>query len=254
MLRSIKQLHGYTLAATDGELGKVHEFYFDDFEWTLRYFVVDTGKWLAGKKVLLSPVVFGQPDWKTETIPVMLTKKRIEGAPHIDEDEPVSRQKEIDINAYFGWANYWSRFGAPDVAPAVKHPEAVRMTQGEARESSAEDAGQIGDPNLRSTREVINYRVRASDGEIGHVEDFIADDETWVLRYLVVDTRNLLPGKKVIASPYWVAEIRWGAREVHFDVPQDVIKDAPEFNPSDPINREYETILYDYYGRPQYWL
>lgn len=254
MLRSTKKLRGYNLIATDGMIGRVYEFYFDNYEWAIRYFVVDTGKWLPGRKVLISPVVFGQPDWKSKRIPVNLTKMRIENAPPVSKDEPVSRQKEIDINAYFGWANYWSRFGAPDLAPVVKHPEALRIAEEEAREGLAGNRVHEGDPNLRSTREVINYNVRASDGEIGHIEDYIVDDKTWVVRYLVIDTRNLLPGKKVIVSPNWIEDIRWARREVRFNVARDFIENAPEFNPSEPINREYETVLYDYYGRPQEWL
>jgi hypothetical protein len=113
---------------------------------------------------------------------------------------------------------------------------------------------QQGDPHLQSTREVIDYYIEARDGDIGHVEDFIIDDEAWAIRYLVVNTRNWWPGKKVLVAPQWISEIRWGDAQVHVDMTREHIKDSPEFDPAAPVNRAYEERLFDYYGRPKYWL
>ncbi|MBK9166200.1 MAG: PRC-barrel domain-containing protein [Bryobacterales bacterium] len=110
-----------------------------------------------------------------------------------------------------------------------------------------------GDPHLRSVREVSGYRIRAADGEIGRVADFIVDTDGWAIRYLVVDTRNWLPGRKVLVAPRWVQSIDWGDRLVHVRLHREDIKNSPEFDPNEPVNREYEARLYDYYGRPRYW-
>jgi uncharacterized protein YrrD len=110
-----------------------------------------------------------------------------------------------------------------------------------------------GDPHLRSTREVIGYYIEASDGDIGHVEDFIIDVEAWMIRYMVVNTRNWLPGKNVLVAPEWITAMSWGESKVMVDLTRDSIKSSPEFDPSAPVNRVYEEQLYDFYGRPKYW-
>lgn len=107
---------------------------------------------------------------------------------------------------------------------------------------------------LRSCKEVLGYHIQASDGEIGHVEDFICDDETWVMRYAVVDTRNWLPGKKVLLATWWINQVNWDSKKVAVDLSKDTIKNSPEYDPSAPVNRQYEEIFFDYYGRPKYWL
>jgi hypothetical protein len=241
MLRSVKDLRGYIIGAIDGEIGQVHELYFDDQSWIVRYLVVDTGTWLPGRRVLLSPMALGQPDWETHVLPVGLTKEQVENSPPIAVDKPVSRQMESDLHAYYGWRPYWSG-PAPVAAQAVAAAEAKRRATGE-----------WADPHLRSTREVIGYHIEASDGEIGHVEDLIVDDEAWILRYLVIDTRNWLPGKKVLVAPAWTKAVDWAQRRVHVDLSRETIENGPTYDPAAPVNREYELQLYDYYGRPYYW-
>jgi hypothetical protein len=249
MLRSTKELRGYTICATNGDIGKVHEFYFDDLIWIVRYLVVDTGNWLPGRKVLLWPGVLGQPDWEAHALPVGLTKERVESSPPISADEPVSRQMETDLYTYYGWPPYWrgglSPLGVGAAAAAETLARAV------AEKERTED--QESDPHLRSTREVIGYHIQARDGEIGHVEDLIVEDANWFIRYLVIDTRNWLPGRKVLVSPAWAEEVNWAERKVHVGLGREAIENSPEFDPSLPVNREYEVRLYDYYGRPKYW-
>lgn len=235
MLRSIKSLRGYTLRATDDDVGKTREFYFDDRSWTVRYLVADTGNWLVDRLVLLSPASLGNPDWERKVFPVKLTVEQVEKSPRINADEPVSRQMEIDLHGYYSWAPYWH--GAAYLAAAQVSAQKERK----------------GDPHLRSTREVIGYHIQATDGEIGHVDDFVVDDESWAIRYMVVDTRNWLPGKKVLVAPQWTADMDWAGRRVSVDLGKKVIENGPEFDPSLPVNREYEVRLYDYYGRPHYW-
>ncbi len=246
MLRSLKELQGYTIDAIDGEIGSVYDFYFDDQKWTIRYLVVDTGNWLAGRRVLLSMMALGQPDWEQRTFPVSLTQEQVENSPNIDTNKPVSRQMEEDLHGYYGWAPYW-RPAAPGGGTG-----AIAAAQIAAAVEQEEKSG-TSHPHLRSTKEVLGYHIQATDGGIGHVEDFVTEDDVWVVRYMVVNTRNLLPGKDVLIAPTWVKRVNWAERMVEVDLSQETIQNSPEFDPSAPVNRRYELRLYDYYGRPKYW-
>jgi hypothetical protein len=130
-------------------------------------------------------------------------------------------------------------------------PAPFAVTQSQVAKAAIEE--QKSDPHLRSTREVIGYHIQATDGEIGHVEDFVLNDEIWSIYYMVVDTRNWLPGREVILSTSWIEEVDWIERHVHVNLSQEAVENSPEFDPSVPVNREYEIRLYDYYGRPKYW-
>lgn len=244
MLRSTKGIIGYRIEAADASFGKVADFTFDDETWTIRYLVVDTGKWLPGRLVLISPAEIGEADWMGEILPVSLTKKQVEDSPGIRSDLPVSRQQEAELAKYYHWVPYWeptslSVGGAAAPVPAAAAPAAEQKSQ--------------GDPHLRSVKEVTGYHIEAADGEVGHVEDFITETDDWVIRYMVVDTRNWLPGRKVLVPPVWIEEVDWAAKRVRVDMTTDQVKGSPEFDPAAPVNREYEIRLYDYYGRPKYW-
>ncbi len=249
MLRSLNKLIGYKIEATDGDIGSVQDFYFHDDTWTIRYLVVDTGKWLPGRLVLLSPVAItaGEPDWSNHRFPVALTKKQIEESPSAGTDRPVSRQYETELHKYYGWPVYWG------AAPLPGHTPIGRAREGAAGRPREGEEIKEADPDLRSLQEVNGYHIQATDEEAGHVEDFIADTDAWVIRYMVVDTRNWLPGRKVLVSPEWLDGVSWHERLVKVNLAREEIKKSPEFNPSEPVNREYEVRLYDYYGRPAYW-
>ncbi len=243
MLRSITEMIGYQIAATDGDIGKTYDFLFDDQEWTVRHLVVDTGGWLPGRQVLISPEALGDADWEQQQLPVALTQEKIEQSPPVDTDKPISRQQEIEMYRYYAWTPYWST----GMAGPYPLPSGVVVPDQPGREVEA------GDSHLRSVRQVEGYRVSAVDGEIGHIHDFIVDDETWRLRYVVVDTRNWLPGKKVLVSPQWLRDINWAERKVSMDLKREEIKNGPLYDPDVPVNRAYEERLYDFLGRPKYW-
>ncbi len=249
MLRSTKEILGYKINAVDGDIGKVHDFFFGDKNWAVRYLVADTGQWLPGRKVLISPSSFGQPNWAGQMLAVNLTKEKIEQSPPVEENLPVSRRQEAELAKYYGWPTFWDGTFGPVYEPKVAE---VAAATAEA-EKEIQQEGDSGDPHLRSIKEVMGYHIKAEDGEIGHVEDFIVNTENWRIPYLVVDTKNWLPGRSVIISPVWTENIDWAAKEVQVDLTRDVIKNSPEFDPARPINREYEERLYDYYGRPPYW-
>jgi hypothetical protein len=247
MLRSIKDLFNYVLKADDGEIGRCKDFLFDDERWTVRYMVADTGKWLPERKVLISPISLGEPDWSSRLFPVRLTKKKIEDAPDLDQDAPVSRQYEISWAEHYSWPYYWVGIHPWGAALYPRSLYDRRIVENKNIEADS------GDDHLRSAREVTDYSIQAPDGEIGHVEDFIMDDETWSIRYMVVDTGNWLPGQKVLTAPVWIASIDWKERKVNVDLATEQIKKSPKYDPSAPVNREYESRLYDCYGRPKYW-
>jgi len=251
MLRSIKELYNYKLEAEDGLIGRCKDFLFDDEAWTIRYMVADTGNWLVGRKVLISPISLKDPDWSSRLFPVRLDKKQIEEAPDLDEHAPVSRRHEIKWSQYYGWPYYWEGSGLWGEA---SYPSALfTQEQLEAAEQASQTESGEHDEHLRSAHEVTGYHILANDGRIGHVDDFIVDDETWSIRYMIADTRNWLPGKKVLISPGWVDSMDWAERVVQVNLTKDAIKNGPGYNPSEPINREYEVRLYDFYGRPKYW-
>jgi uncharacterized protein YrrD len=243
----MNEMIGVKTYATDGEMGTVHDVYFDDLSWRIRYMVIDTGNWLPGRRVLVSPELVGEPDWDDHRLPVSLTKDQVEGSPSIDTDKPVSRQQELELAAHFGYAAYF----APAPGPEIQGMPLWAAARADDRKEPA--SSQEGDPNLRSVREVIGYHIHASDGEIGHVEDFVAQTDGWAIRYMIVDTRNWLPGRKVLVSPLWTDRIVWGKQEVHVDLTRNVIETAPEFAPSGTINRDDEAKLFDHYKRPVYW-
>lgn len=249
MLRSIKELQGYNILAQDEEFGKAKDLLFDDEEWIVRYLVIDTGNWIPGKKVIIPPEQLDKPDWAERIFPVKLSKKAVIEGPALDEDEPVSRRYEKKLYSFFGWNPYWL-VGIPEnvVIGQMTHAEQ------ESRGGSEEEPDPEEETDLRSSDEVMGYHIHATDGSIGHVEDIIMDDEGWRIRYIVVDTRNWLPGKKVLVAISWIHDIKWLDKEVYVDLDRESIKESPEYDPSAPINREYEEKLYDFYGRPRYWI
>lgn len=245
MLIKAKTLNGYKLDCIDGEIGKVKQFYFDDQHWAIRYLVVDTGDWLMERQVLISPYALISAIKEEQHITVDLTKKQIEDSPSLNSDKPVSQQFEVDYYGYFGWPMYWS--GAYMWGP---YPHIERDHNKWKGSSPSEKSW---DPHLRSTHDVSGYPIQATDGELGHVEDFIIDDETWAIRYLVIDTRNWWPGKKVLVSPRWIERVSWGESKVFVNLSREAIKRSPEYTDQSLLNREYETRLHHHYNRQGYW-
>lgn len=248
MLRSIRNLSDYRIESIDGSIGHVDSFLFDDRHWTIRYLVVDTGTWLPGRKVLIVPSALGEPEGQTEVFPIELTRDEIENSPDIDTEKTVSRQHEIDLHEYYDWSPYW----ASSLEPSI--PILNRRDYSETEQSKKDKSKEKINPHLRNTHEVIGYKIHAEDGQIGHIDDFIVHEKDWIIRYVVVDTRNWMPGKKVLIPPDWIKSIDWKTSEVIANVRKNVIEDSPDYDPGAPVNREYETKLYDYYGRPKYWL
>jgi uncharacterized protein YrrD len=216
MLQKVmKDLKGDAILARDGEIGSVRDVYFDDERWAVRYLVVDTGKWLPGRKVLISPRSITGADERA--VRVTLTREQVEKAPHPGEDPPVSRLMEEAHAKYYGYPPYWTGpylWGATDV-PFTEHPAHYGEKKTRLHEKAQEQAkARAEETHLRSSGEVVGYRIHAADGEIGHVEDFIVDDQSWAIADMVVDTGNWLPGKKVRVPPSAIEDIDWNNRAV----------------------------------------
>ncbi len=245
MLIKAKTLQGYKLGSLDGEIGKVKGFYFDDKHWTIRYLVADTGTWLTGRQVLISPYALVAAVKEEQDITVSLTKKQIENSPPLDSDRPVSQQFEEVYYGYYGWPMYTD-------GPFMWGPAPYIIRDPEKWKSSGEKK-KAWDPHLRSTNEVSGYHIQASDGEIGHVEDFVIDDDTWAIRYLVVATKNWWTGNKVLIAPQWIKEIRWDESKVFLNLSREIVKESPAYSEESLLTRDYEAGLYRHYRRPVYW-
>jgi hypothetical protein len=248
MFRSLKNLERYVVSATDGDVGTVVNFLLDDERWVVRYLVVETGTFFDERRILISPISFRRAEWSTHRFEMALTIDQVKNSPSIDTDKPVSRQHERDYHAYYGYPYYW---GYPGLWAMERYPSLLAAAQ--RNDVPVKDSDKSGDVHLRSAKEVRGYHIEGSDGAIGHVDDFIADDETWEVRYLVVDTSNWWFGKKVLLSPHWANGVSWDERRVFIDLSRLAVKSGPEWNVDDAVNREYEVRLYDYYGRPIYW-
>jgi sporulation protein YlmC with PRC-barrel domain len=251
MLKSVGDMKGLAIHASDGAIGSVEECYFDDETWAIRYLIVNTGGWLPGRLVLISPVFLGNADWETKQLHVALTKKQIENSPDIDRHKPVSRQHEAEYMDYYGYSYYW---GGPDLWGSGLYPADLAATMIPIAARTAAAQREPADSHLRSTAEVKGYQIEASDGELGHVKDFIVDPDTWSIRYLEVDTRNWLPGKKVLISPDWIEKVSWSESKVRVALLRETIRSAPEYLGYKPMTREYENQLHAHYGHVPYWL
>lgn len=236
MLRSLDTLLGYHVKATDGDIGRVWNFFFDDQSWVIRYLVVETGGWLSRTRVLIVPSALGQPEWEGRAFPVSLTQDQVRNSPGIDTDKPVSRQQEIQLHRHYAWPMYWSMDGGVAVLPSRPELE-TEITE--------------GDPHLRSFREVTGYHLAASAGQWGYIEDFLADDHTWRIHQLVV-TSPEWTGKRrrVLVPAEQITDVSWAHRFVRVRLSKEQIEQSPLYDPSAPVNVQEEVREYDYLGRP----
>ncbi|MBC8009069.1 MAG: PRC-barrel domain containing protein [Burkholderiales bacterium] len=249
MLHNASELHDLELQTRDGALGKVKDFYFDDHYWTIRYLVVETGSWLHSRRVLIASSVLFAIDWTDSQILVDLTRDQVRQSPGIDTAEPVSRALETDLHTHYGWNAYWlgAGFDSPTLGagPALATAGLMPVTDLPPRRRLAPD----GDPDLRSAHAVRGYYLEAADGSIGHVDDYVFDDASWLVRYVVVDTRNWLPGRKVLLAPEWISEVKWSESRVYVDIPRAEIKNAPVYDPGLPIETDYLERLHAHHDR-----
>lgn len=232
----LSNLTGYRLLAQDGGIGKLKQIYFDDQYWIVRYFAVHTGLWLTGKDVLIMPSLISNVDEKSNGLSVELSREKIQYCPPVDTALPISRQYEQDFFHYYGLKPYWNEnppFGRKPVPSA---------------HSSADDM-KPENSYLHSSEDIKGFHIHTLDGEIGHVEDIILEAPEWTIRYLEVDIRNPLFGKKVLVSPTWFNSVDWSREAVFVDLTKESIESAPAYDPAKVISRNYQVALYEHYGK-----
>lgn len=251
MLTVVSAFKGYAIEASDGRVGTVSDFLFDDDTWKIRWLVVDTGGWLTERKVLIHPSAVRKIDSETQELFVTLTKAQVKESPDILRDQAVSQQMQSRLYDYYGWDPLWGGgyFGTGAIASPLASPPyfgaaaAIDATQDGFHSDN-------GDPHLRSVDVVAGYHIHAVDGEIGHLENFLIDDANWNIRYLILDTKNWLPGKHVLVSPYAVKEIDWADRLIYLKITRDQIETSPPRDPTDAVDQDYETRLHNHYRWP----
>lgn len=269
IIRSIEKLTGYDLITDDGDIGEVEDFYLDSNELIVRYVVVDTGGWLTGRKVVISSDCIKDIECEKSGIIVDLTKEEIEDSPTIDEKKPVSRQDEKDLVDHYDWPAYWTPvtgtltagYGGADYptrpTPLVLDDDdnplnPIKNNVENKKESQKESDGD-GDCYLRSAKEIDGYTIHAKDGKIGHLENILVNEESWMVHYLVIDTRNWLPGREVIVAPEWLDRISYTAKDIYVNLYKETIKNSPEYESDIPVSRDYEEELYEHYNQNKYW-
>lgn len=215
MINKFKSLKGCKLDGLDGEIGDVREFYFDDLYWAIRYLVADTGNWLKGRQVLISPNALACAMHDERTIAIDLTQEQIENSPLLNSDAPVSRQFEEAFYGYYGWPAYWR--GSP-----LWGTDSGLAPERDNRQKSARVATSTGELHLHSTADMWRCHIHDGNGDIGNVEDLIIDDETWTIRFLIIDTRTWWPGNKVLVAPQWIERVNWGDSEVLVNLPNEM--------------------------------
>ena len=251
MLHVLNDLKNFAIHATDGTLGHVKDFYFDDKKWVVRYLVVETGSWLSSRKVLLSPIAIKNIDREAKTLNVSISMEQVKNCPDIDTEKPVSRQHEIDFLSYYGFPFYWGNTGlwGPFPTPFLlvpDHPSAQQVALNRANTETT----QHYDHHLRSYEEVVGYEIHATDGDIGKIKGMLLDEETWAIRYCVV---YWWADHKVVIAPQWIQEVNWEDSKVYVNLTQQQIKYAPVFDPAVPFNRDHEKGIHSHYGRKGYW-
>jgi hypothetical protein len=248
MLHKLLDLKKFTIDASDGRAGVVKDVFFQEDTWVVRYLVVDTGGWITGREVLVVPAMVEAVDWQGKHVHVRATRDQIERAPGVALDQPPSRELEQTYFDYYSMPYYWHEpmdYGRFITTPSVDAATAQSLTD--------ERLAQIHDSKLRSAKETAGYKVQCKDSLIGHLDDFVVDDESWGVRYVVVDTGKFFLGHNVLLATHWVEDVDWQEEHMVVDLTSEQVKDAPEFDPAEPLGREYEESLHGHYGKTGYW-
>lgn len=250
MFNSVSHLTAARVQAVDGDIGPVEDLLFDDHHWAIRYLVVDAGTWLAERDVLISPYSIKQPVGRDRLIQVALTRRLIRSSPPLDIERPVSREQEQAFERHYHYPAYWDGGGLWALG-AMPYPSMARPPHaGDPEAACTYPAGM----QLRSTEQTSGYEVQAIDHGIGQVQDFVFDDESWQIRYLVVDTRSWWPGgRQVLIALSWLDRIDWARQQIHVSLTREEVRCSPAYQDVASIHRDYEIQLHASYQRPGYW-
>jgi len=241
-VQTVTRLFEIKLGASDGEIGRVNDFYFDDQAWAVRYLVADTGSWMPGRLVLISPHALGTLYQGGRILFVNLTRAEIENSPLIESHKPVSRQYEEEYHRYYGWPFYWQGDQLWGVS-AFPIPSAASR-RSPSKQSTARAEREAGDPHLRSTKAIIWYHIQATDEVFGHVTNFVLDDKDRTIRQVVMDTGHLLQGKRVMISPRQIKQLVWAESKVYVDLTKEAVLGSPVFDPAAFGIREHDPRIF----------
>lgn len=270
MLIHAKRLENFTMRATDGELGLLEDFYVDRHTLKLRYFVGNTRTWFFGGKVLLSPNAFMDVDVEDLSIAINATKKQIKDSPKPEDQAPIHRDYEKQLNDHYGWPTYWNvpavpvsttygtnqTTGAPLIPPFIPRGQSnldgtVEGNKTGADERQLDEQYQV---QLFSLNELIGSKVHAKGGEVGKIIDFIIHkSDDWHIRYIVIDTGGFLKREPVVVTMDSLKEVTWFDNSVILDVSSEKIESAPEHAIDDPLTSDYEKLIYQHYEQTPYW-
>jgi hypothetical protein len=259
MLSSTKDLENYTIRAIDGDIGRVSSFYFDDQSWVIRYLAVNSGGWLADKQVLISPIAISSPNWEQRVLPVAITREQVKNSPDIDPEMPIPREHEIRYLGYYGYPAYWGGTGlwGADAHPGSLMRGAVASVpmpiRPPAKPDAMTNARDNEGPHLHSCTALQKYRIAATDGDIGHVEGFLVDEDTWAIRYLIVGTSNWWLGHQVLIAPQWIEQVRQPNATVSVRLTRKQVRNAPPYDPSARPERGQESGLHAHDAQSGYW-
>jgi hypothetical protein len=217
MMMSVEQLQGYTIRGTDGEIGKLHDVYFDDASWKVLFLLADTRPWIVGRLVLISPAALGDPDTENRVFPMSLTKAEVENGPSVEEHKPVSRQHAADVS------KYWDR---PFFGPGDPRFDLGLELDPPAAQPEAHDVPP-DDPHLRSAGDIRGHHVDTPDGRCGHIEDWIVDVDSWTIREVVIDTTDWWPGGSVRIPTAEIASMNWDDKSVQVRLSKEALAARP---------------------------
>lgn len=214
------QLSHYAIHATDGDIGGCQDILIDDEQWIVRYVVADTNTWLPlSRKVVISPVSIDNIDTEAQTISVTLTKEALKNSPSLEHHQPISRKYESLLYKYFGYGYYWT---GPGAWGEYAHP--LELVDNYALEHAKLDETST---HLRSCDELTGYTVTLSDGQEGHVDDFIIQLPMWSLSHLVINLNDWLPGgKRVKIDCRHITGVDWVAHTVELDISKKELEGA----------------------------
>lgn len=236
MLRSVADLEGFVVAASDGEAGHIADVLFDDRDAAIIALAADIGSLLTGRTVLIEPTAVERVDVDKRRCFVKLDRHALKHCPDIDDDPPVHRRRErramltaLSLPGRTG--ALWPSLGSP---PPLGQPEiGLAMDAGRQQLIDAIDTERREDCHLRSCREIIGYDAVAKDGTaVGRIGDVLLGLDLRHLQDLVVSIERAEEEPPVaVLLPVATADAySWAGRIVRFTMSDEEIRAAPRFD------------------------
>lgn len=240
MLAFVSELRECRIEALDGEMGKVQDLFFDDRHWAVRYVLIDTGKILPGKKVMLSPASFDNLDIEEKRLHVHYDKEKIRKSPDVSETVSMTNEHETQLADYYGWSKYWLDnmmwgIGGSPIAEKIEEMHPPNLNREVDLPTSAEYS-------LRSAREAKGVRVHANDGRLGEVMDAIFDTRNWAVQSLVVKITHQPELGLMLLSPNELSGAEWTEGDLYFDGTVDQFKERPIYQSEQQLHEDLPNL------------